>query len=123
MRLQKIPNNAPRVIFRSSKHEHVSQLLHPLYWISICQLINFSTMCFSSATGSGSQYLADILKSYVPSRQLRSSSDTRLLQIPFVKTVIWPTRSCLSKSYSLEQTLVEHQACSFCDLFQSCYKN
>ena len=83
-KLQKIPNNTARVVFQSSKHEHVSPLLYRLKWLPICQRINYklSSICFLSVTESGPQYLADILKMYIPSRQLRSSSDTRLFQIP-----------------------------------------
>ena len=43
-----------------------------------------SSICFSSVIGTGPQYLADILKTCVLSRQLRSSSDARLFQTPSV---------------------------------------
>ena len=53
--------------------------------LSTNQLL-ISSIYFSSVTGLiGSQYLADILSVYVPSRQLRFSSDTHLFQIPSVK--------------------------------------
>ena len=70
-----------RVVFRSSKHEHVSPLLHALHWLPICRRINCklsSISSFFSLTCSG---LADILKIYVPSRQLRSSSDLTLVRL------------------------------------------
>ena len=67
-----------RVIFRSSKYDHVSPPLHRLHWLPVCHRIyyNHSPIYFSSLTGLGPQNRADILKIYVPSRQLRSSSDT-----------------------------------------------
>ena len=53
------------------------------------QSVNESTTNFFSSvyliTGSGLQPLADIIRIYVPSRQLRSSSDIRLFQNRSVK--------------------------------------
>ena len=87
-KLQKIQNSAARVIFRSSKLDHVSPRLHALHWLPVHQRINhkLSAICFSFVTGTGPQYLADIFKIYAPSRQFCSSSDTCLFQIPSVNT-------------------------------------
>ena len=38
-------------------------------------------MCFSAISGSGPAYLYELLHVYTPSRTLRSSSDTRILEI------------------------------------------
>ena len=38
-------------------------------------------MCFSAINGSGPAYLSELLHVYTPSRTLRSSSDTRMLDI------------------------------------------
>ena len=38
-------------------------------------------MCFSAISGSGPAYLSELLHVYIPSRTLRSSSDTRILEI------------------------------------------
>ena len=38
-------------------------------------------MCFSAINGSGPAYLSELLHLYTPSRTLRSSSDTRMLEI------------------------------------------
>ena len=37
-------------------------------------------MCFSAINGSGPAYLSELLHVYTPSRTLRSSSDTRMLE-------------------------------------------
>ena len=37
---------------------------------------------FSVITGTGPQYLSELLHLYIPSRDLRSSADTRILKIP-----------------------------------------
>ena len=39
-KIQKIQNNAARVVFRSSKHEHVTASLHMLHWLPNCLRIN-----------------------------------------------------------------------------------
>ena len=86
--LQKIQNNAARLIFKSSKHEHVSPLLHSLHWLSINQRINYklSSLSFSVVTGTAPQYLSELLHIYTSSRQLRSSTDTRQFRVPFFRT-------------------------------------
>ena len=38
-------------------------------------------MCFNAINGSGPAYLSELLHVYTPSRTLRSSSDTRMLEI------------------------------------------
>ena len=38
-------------------------------------------MCFSAINGSGPAYLSELLHVYTPSRKLRYSSDTRMLEI------------------------------------------
>ena len=38
-------------------------------------------MCFHAINGSGPTYLSELLHIYTPSRTLRSSSDSRILEI------------------------------------------
>ena len=49
-KLQKIKNNAARMICRSSKFDHVSPLLQAIHLLPIHQRINYklSSLCFSS---------------------------------------------------------------------------
>ena len=53
-------------------------------------------MCFSAINGSGAAYLSELLHVYTPSRTLRSSSDTRMLEIQQYKrkTHSFRTFSC-----------------------------
>ena len=44
-------------------------------------LSKVARMCFSAINGSGPAYLSELLQVYTPSRTLRSSSDTRVLEI------------------------------------------
>jgi hypothetical protein len=87
-RLQKIQNNAARLVFKSSKYDHVSPLLHSLHWLPITQRIDYKlcSMCFAVISSTGPEYLSELLNIYIPSRQLRSASDTRMFKIPLFKT-------------------------------------
>ena len=52
-----------------------------------------STICHNFFSGSSPAYLSGLLTLYTPSRQLRSSADTRTLRIPHVKTKTFGQRS------------------------------
>ena len=62
-RLQKVQNNAARLIYRSSKFHHVTPLLHTLHWLPIEKRIDFklASLCFKSLNGSASTYISDPL--------------------------------------------------------------
>ena len=83
-KLQKVQNNAARIICRTPKFDHISPILHTLHWLPVEQRIEYKLLllAFKSVKNDGRSYLSDLLKFYIPSRQLRSSSDTRLLRIP-----------------------------------------
>ena len=80
-KLQKVQNNAARLIGRTPKLHHISPVLH---WLPVEQRIEYKLLllAFKVVNNDGPSYLSDLLKFYIPSRQLRSSSDTRLLRIP-----------------------------------------
>ena len=54
-----------------------------MHWLPISERIkcNVACMCFSAISGSGPAYLSELLHVYTPSHTLRSSSDTRMLEI------------------------------------------
>ena len=83
--LQKVPKAVARLICRGEKKlDHVQPILQSLRWLPIRARIQFkiSTLCFNVITGTGPQYLSELLHLYTPSRDLRSSADTRILKIP-----------------------------------------
>jgi len=94
-RLQKVQNNAARLIFRCSRSTHVTPLLHSLHWLPVDRRIDYklSLLTFKSFNNQAPAYLSDLLHVYTPSRQLRSSADTRLLRIPHVRTKTFGQRS------------------------------
>ena len=60
-------------------------------------------MCFSAINGSGPAYLSELLHVYIPSRTLRSSSDTRMLEIQQHKrkTHGFRTFSCFDPTFGI----------------------
>ena len=81
--LQKIQNFAARLVLLEPRHHHSTPLLEKLHWLPISERVKYKVacMCFSAINGSGSAYLSELLHVYTPSRTLRSSSDTRMLEI------------------------------------------
>ena len=81
--LQKIQNFAARLVLLAPRHHHSTPLLEKLYWLPISERIKYkdACMCFSAISGSGPVYLSEQEHVYTPSRTLRSSSDTRMLEI------------------------------------------
>ena len=75
-------------------------VLHTLHWLPVEQRIEYKLLllAFKSVNNDGRSYLL-----YIPSRQLRSSSDTRLLRIPsFHLKSFWTTQILVSGLCSME---------------------
>jgi hypothetical protein len=88
-KLQTVQNSACRLIFKARKHDHIKPLMQKLHWLPISSRIKHKTsnLCFNSFTDPHFPvYLSEILVPYTPSRQLRSSSDSRTLSIPRTRT-------------------------------------
>ena len=85
-KLQKVQNHAARLVFRCSKFDHVTPLLHSLHWLPVHMRIDYvykiSSLCFKVLESTAPSYLSGLLHVYTPSRQLCSSSDDRLFRVP-----------------------------------------
>ena len=94
-RLQKVQNTAARQIFQCRKQNHISPLLMSLHWLPINACIEYklSVICHSFFLGLSPVYLTDLLLVYTPKRNLRSSSDNRILCIPKLRTKTFGHRS------------------------------
>ena len=94
-RLQKVQNSAAELVLISRRRDHVQPLLQALHWLPVQARVDYklSTVCHNFFTDSSPAYLSDLLTVYTPSRQPRSSSDTRTLRIPNVKTETFCQRS------------------------------
>ena len=96
------------LIDRAKKLDHVQPILQSLHWLPIRARIQYSisTLCFSVITGAGPQYLSELLHLYTPSRDLRSSADTRILKIPRSNSKAFGQRSFLHSSLYLERSTI-----------------
>ena len=84
--LQKIQSFAARLVLLAPRHHHSTPLLEKTVLASNFRTYKVVYMCFSAINGSGPVYLSQLLHIYNPSRTLRSSSDTRMAEIPTIET-------------------------------------
>ena len=77
-RIQKIQNNAARLILKKSKRDHVTPLLKDLRWLPVKYRIQYklATLAFRHFDVTLPPYLSSSLCTYQPSRSLRSSTTT-----------------------------------------------
>ena len=61
-------------------------------------------LCFKIISHQGPIYLSELLRLYTPSRQLRSSTDTRVFRIPSFRT-----KSCGQHSFSYRAPVIWNQ--------------
>ena len=101
-----IRNNAARLIFGTTRSAHVTPMLHSLHLLPIEQRIEYklSLLCFKIISHQAPIYLSELLHLYTPSRQLRSSTDTRVFGIPSFRT-----KSCGQRSFSYQAPLIWNQ--------------
>ena len=95
-------NNTP-CAFKQLLCSHTHTLTHT-QTTGLRQRIKYKVacMCFSAINGSGPAYLSELLHVYTPSLTLRSSSDTRMLEIQQYK------RKTLAPSLALDPTFGIH---------------
>ncbi|XP_058603600.1 uncharacterized protein LOC131522248 [Onychostoma macrolepis] len=79
--LQMIQNAAARLVFNEPKRAHVTPLFISLHWLPVAARIKFKTLmlAYRTTTGSAPVYLHSLLTNYIPSRNLRSASERRLV--------------------------------------------
>ena len=105
-RLQKVQNNAARLILKASKTDHITPHLCTLHWLPIdvrikyklCSLFwcyHFNWSCLSFR----------FTQDFTPSWQLRSYADIRILCIPSVNTKSYGERSFSYTAPTLWNTL------------------
>ena len=87
MHLQRVQNNAARVVCKVKKHDHISPTLQKLHWLPVMSRIFFKTLLltYQALNDRAPSYLSDLLVPYAPARSLRSCSKN-LLKVPKSKT-------------------------------------
>ncbi len=76
-----IQNAAARLVFNEPKRAHVTPLFVSLHWLPVAARIQFKTLmlAYRTTTGSAPTYFHSLLRTYIPSRSLRSASERRLV--------------------------------------------
>ena len=83
IRLQRVQNNAARLVMKKRRRDHVTSLFKELHWLPVkfrCQY-KITTLAYRHFEGSLPPYLFTSLCTYEPSRSLRSSNE-KLIKIP-----------------------------------------
>ena len=94
LKLQRVQNNAARVITRTKKHDHITPVLNNLHWLPIRKRIQFKILLlvYKCMCGIAPSYLKEALTEYVPSRTLRSTNKN-LLCVPRTNTSTYGDRA------------------------------
>ena len=96
LKLQKIQNHAARIVSKTPKHHHITEVLFNLHWLPIVYRIKFK-MCllvFKCLNGMAPDYLSNMLVKKSPTRVLRSNKQCNDLVVPLIKN------NFASKSFS-----------------------
>ena len=93
-RLQRVLNNAARILTHTRKYDHITPVLKKLHWLPISLRIVFKILLitYKSLHGDAPTYLSDLLVPYIPSRALRSHKEGTL-RIPKTKLVTFGDRA------------------------------
>src|SRR5215469_17189035 len=87
-RLQLVQNSLAGAVFTNlTRRDHITPALHKLQWLPIHQRVKFKIclLTYKSLYNEAPTYLSELLKSYTPTRNLRSSDASRL-SVPFMKS-------------------------------------
>ena len=82
-KLQRVQNNAARLILQKKKRDDATQLLKVLHWLPVKERIIYKvcTLCYKSLSDKSPQYISSLLHKYNPARELRSSTDHTRLEV------------------------------------------
>ena len=105
--LQRVQNNAARLILRKKKSDHITPLLKSLHWLPVHLRIHYKilSLCYKSLNNSAPIYLSNSLHLYIPSRSLRSASNPLRLQNPRSKLSTFGPRSFSAYGLHIWNTL------------------
>ena len=93
-KLQKIQNNAARIVSRCGRREHITPVLRDLHWLQVADRIDFKVALttFKALHGLTPDYIRDLITPHQPHRSLRSLN-LSLLRKPKSRTVTYGDRS------------------------------
>ena len=63
-KLQRVQNNAARLVFKVSKRSHITPFLKELHWLPIRARIEYkiATICFNTLEGTSPLYISDLIQ-------------------------------------------------------------
>ena len=122
---QKVQNTAARITLRALRAEHTSPLLRSLHWLPVQKRMKHKvcSICYTTLTDASPKYMSELVNVYTPSRCLRSSSDSRTLTIPCVRTKTCGQRSFAYQGPATWNELPFDLRQRFTVHFQKCFKN
>ena len=89
LRLQRVQNNAARLITRTSRHDHVTPVLRGLHWLPVASRIHFKVLllAYRCVNGLAPTYLAELLHIRTPDGRLRKDYAPTLHQCITKKSI------------------------------------
>ena len=87
-KLDKVQYSAARLVMQARKTDHITPILRSLHWLPIHARIEYKigVLCHNFFSDLSPLYLSSCLTVYAPCRNLRSSSDDRILCVPRTKS-------------------------------------
>ena len=82
-RIQRVQNIAARIVTRSKITFHITPILYQLHWLPVSERIVFKilVLIYKSIHRLGPIYLSNMIKLYVPNRNLRSADQFKLCPV------------------------------------------
>ena len=89
LRLQRVQNNAARLITRTSRHDHITPVLRGLHWLPVASRIHFKVLvlAYLCVSGLAPTYLAEPLHIRNPDGPLRKDYAPTLHQCITKKSI------------------------------------
>ena len=80
IKLQRVQNQAARIVSCAKKHQHITPVLKDLHWLPVKQRIDFKVLTFVHKFFQNISpfYIQEILECHRPNRVLRSSGNNKL---------------------------------------------
>ena len=89
LRLQRVQNNAARLITRTSRHDHITPVLMGLHWLPVASRIHFKVvvLAYHCVNGLAPPYLAELLYIRTPDGRLCKDYAPTLHQCITMKSI------------------------------------
>ena len=87
-RLQLVQNSAARLITRTPRTDHITDVRRSLHWLPVADRIKFKILVyvFKCLNSLAPAYLTELVRVYSPGHRLRSGKQSKLLHVPKYNT-------------------------------------